>query len=87
MLVPQLGGVSDPGDQDEIEARYDIAYAVNRISQTLGEPTRGTVRAIEHVAGYLRASAEFRLQGWANPGTNELVCMCDSSHGGSAWFR
>ena len=30
--------------------RYDISYAVSRVSQTLGHPTRGTVRALEHVA-------------------------------------
>ena len=31
--------------------RWDIAYAVSRVSQTLANPTRGTVKAIEHIAG------------------------------------
>ena len=62
--------------------RYDISYAVSRVSQTLGHPTRGTVRALEQIAGYLLKTQDFCLVGKANPGVDNIVAMCDASHRG-----
>ena len=64
--------------------RWDIAHAVSRISQTDGNPTLGTVRALHHLAGYLLATKEFDLVGVANPGTDILTSMCDASHHGDS---
>ena len=39
--------------------RYDISYAISRVSQTLGHPTRSNVRALEQIAGYLLKTQDF----------------------------
>ena len=62
--------------------RYDISYAVSRVSQTMVAPVRGTVTSIEHIAGYLLQSQDFSLVGDANPGVDNFVAMCDASHRG-----
>ena len=62
--------------------RYDIAYAVSRVSQTMVAPVRGTVTSIEHIAGYMLQSQDFSLVGEANPGVDNVVAMCDASHRG-----
>ena len=62
--------------------RWDISQSVSRISQTLDNPTAGTVAAIEHVAGYMKKTSNFALVGKVNPGTDEYVAMCDASFRG-----
>ena len=42
---------------------YDISYAVSRVSQTLVNPNRGNVRALEQIAGYLLKTQGFCLRG------------------------
>ena len=59
-----------------------ISYAVSRVNQTLVNPNRGTVRALERVAGYLLKTQGFCLVGKANPGVDNIVAMCDASHRG-----
>ena len=60
--------------------RYDIPYAVSRVSQTLVNPNRGTVRALEQITGYLRRTHDFCLRGRANPEVDNIIGMCDTSH-------
>ena len=55
---------------------------MSRVSQTLGHPTLGSQHAIEQIAGYLLSTPDFDLVGRVNPGCNEIVAMCDSSHHG-----
>ena len=62
--------------------RYDISYAVSRVSQTLVNPNRGTVRALEQIAGYLLKTQDFCLRGRANPEVDNIIAMCDASHRG-----
>ena len=63
--------------------RYDISYAVSRVSQTMVSPTKGTVRALEQLAGYLISTLDdFALEGKKNPGVDVVINMCDASHRG-----
>ena len=63
--------------------RWDISQAVNRVSQTMQDPTQGTVDAIKSVAGYLAATAEnIYIKGRVNPDKDRVVSMCDSNHHG-----
>ena len=62
--------------------RYDISYPVSRVSQTMVSPTKGTVKAIEQLAGYLLSTLDFALEGKANPGVDTVINMCDASHRG-----
>ena len=62
--------------------RYDISYAVSRVSQALSRLTRGIARALEQIVGYLLKTRDFCLVGNANPGVVNIVAMCDASHRG-----
>ena len=63
--------------------RYDISYAVSRVSQTMVSPTKGTVRALEQLAGYLISTLDdSALEGKKNPGVDVVINMCDASHRG-----
>ena len=62
--------------------RYDISHAVSRIAQTVSDPQKGTVEAIEWLAGYLRGSSDFALLGRANHRVDRLTCTCDAGHKG-----
>ena len=39
--------------------RYDISYAISRVSQTLDNSNRGNVRALEQIVGYLLKTQDF----------------------------
>ena len=64
--------------------RWDITQSVSRVAQTMGSPTAGTVAAIERIAGYIRGTSGFSLEGEYNTGGNKLISMCDSNHHGDS---
>jgi len=66
--------------------RWDISQAVSRISQTLRKPNRGTVKSIEWLAGYMKNTVGFSLEGLVNPSADALLCVCDSNHHGDLGF-
>ena len=57
---------------------------MSRVAQTMGSPTAGTVAAIERIAGYIRGTSGFSLEGEYNTGGNKLISMCDSNHHGDS---
>ena len=57
-----------------------MSYAVSRVSETLVNHNRGTVRALEQIAGYLLRTQDFCLRGRANPEVDSILAMCDASH-------
>ena len=65
-------------------SRWDISFAVSRIGQRINPPTRGTVAAIEQIAGYLRKHSGFSLVGVKNPGVDKYTVMCDASFCGDS---
>ena len=42
--------------------RYAISYPVSRVSQTMVSPTKGNVRALEQIVGYLLSTLDFALK-------------------------
>ena len=42
--------------------RWDIALDVNRLSQWLSAPTKGSMKALRRVMAYLHSTVEFKLQ-------------------------
>ena len=64
-----------------ISLRYDIAHSVTRLQQYSCNPTEGALDAAIRVAGYLAATADFRLGGRRVLG-NKLDYFSDSDHAG-----
>jgi hypothetical protein len=62
--------------------RWDIAHAVSRVSSEMKEPTAGTVRALEHIAGYLVHTPGMRLAGKRSSARDQYVTYADSDHHG-----
>jgi hypothetical protein len=62
--------------------RWDISHAVSRLGQQLENPTVGTVKQIDRIAGYMKSSIARRLQGYHGMGDDVLMTYTDSDHHG-----
>jgi hypothetical protein len=62
--------------------RWDVSHAVATVSSDMKEPTAGTVRALEHIAGYLIHTSGMRLAGKRSSARNQYVTYVDSDHHG-----
>jgi hypothetical protein len=67
-------------------SRWDIAHAVSRESQFNCNPTKGTVKSLKVIAGYLKESIDFRLGGARLLGVDDhfsiFSIFSDSDHHG-----
>ena len=62
--------------------RWDISQVASRISQRNQNPDGGTVKAIRHAAGYLKATAGHRICGARGKGKDKWEYWTDSDHNG-----
>jgi len=60
--------------------RYDIGYALSRLSSKMGVPDKGAWKSMLHLLGYLRASAGFRIGCLFGASTDEFQFFVDSDH-------
>jgi len=60
--------------------RYDVAYAVSRLSSKMGAPDNGAWKAMLHLLGYLRGTADFRIGGVFGSGSDAFQFYVDSDH-------
>ena len=44
-------------------SRWDVAHSVSRVSQFNCKPTKGTIKSLRVIAGYLKGSIDFKLGG------------------------
>ena len=64
-------------------SRWDIAHAVSRVSQFNCNPTKGTVKSLKVIAGYLKGSIDFKLGGARLLGVDDhFNIFYDSDHHG-----
>ena len=61
--------------------RYDIAYEVNRLAQCLAAPTKGAMKALVRVMGYLASTCDRKLKVCRVKG-NTWHRYSDSDHAG-----
>ena len=61
--------------------RDDLAYEVSRLAQYLSAPTKGALKALRRVLGYLANSMDRKLV-VQRVKTNEWKIYSDSDHGG-----
>ena len=64
-----------------VGCRYDIAYEVSRLAQYLAAPTKGALKALRRVMGYLATTPDHKLIVPRVTG-NEWKIYSDSDHGG-----
>ena len=62
--------------------RYDISYAVSRLSQFNTKPTEGSRKALYKILQYLSCNAEFAIVGRYGGDYDEVECYSDSDHAG-----
>ena len=62
--------------------RWDIAHSVSRVSSQMHHPVAGTVAALEHLCGYLKHTAGFRIAGKRCSGPDTYSIYTDSDHHG-----
>ena len=62
--------------------RYDISYAVSRLSQFNTKPTEGAKKAVYKVLQYLSCNSEFPIIGKCGGSHDEVECYSDSDHAG-----
>ena len=62
--------------------RYDISYAVSRLSQFNQRPTEGSRKALYKILCYLSCNAEFAIIGRYGGEYDEVECYSDSDHAG-----
>jgi hypothetical protein len=62
--------------------RFDIAFAVSRLSSFMGAPTAGAWKALVHLLGYLKATSSFRIGGAIPVEGDEFSFYVDSDHAG-----
>jgi hypothetical protein len=60
--------------------RYDIGYAVSRLSSKMGAPDMGAWKAMLQLLGYLRGSVDFRIGGVFGGGVDSFRFYVDSDH-------
>ena len=60
--------------------RYDIAYAVSRLSTMLAAPNQGNFKSLMHLLGYLRATPDFRIGGSVSGVGDAFHFDVDSDH-------
>ena len=60
--------------------RFDIGYAVSRLSRKMGCPDGGAWKAMMHLLGYLRATVEFRIGGSVSGSRDAFHFYVDSDH-------
>ena len=63
--------------------RYDISYAVSRVSQFMTTPTVGAMMAVDRILAYLAGSVEFGISNRYVPTEDTVQYYCDSDCGGS----
>jgi hypothetical protein len=61
--------------------RFDIAYAVSRLSSKMSQPDMGAHKSLVHLLGYLLATRQFRIGGELKD-TCGYMYYCDSDHAG-----
>ena len=61
--------------------RWDIAHDVNRLSQWLSAPTKGSMKALRRVMAYLSSTVDFKLE-VPRVNTNTWHIYSDSDHAG-----
>jgi hypothetical protein len=62
--------------------RWDISHSVSRVSSQMSHPVAGTVAALEHLCGYLKHTAGFRIAGRRSSGPDSYSVYTDSDHHG-----
>ena len=62
--------------------RYDIQYAVSKLSQHMSNPTRGAHKAAYRVLAYLAATADFTIEQSYVPTVDSVQYYTDSDCGG-----
>ena len=62
--------------------RWDIAYAVSRISQFCSQPTVGVKLALKYLAGYLIGTVQYRITVMRSSSPDVFHFYTDSSHYG-----
>ena len=68
----------------EIMSRYDMAYEVNKISQTLANPTQGTIKAINRIMAWL--AGDWDREFWCpRVSGNTWHLYVDSDHAGDRY--
>ena len=60
--------------------RYDIGYAVSRLSSKMGCPDQGSWKSMIHLLGYLRNTLNFRIGCAFGADSNEFQYYVDSDH-------
>lgn len=60
--------------------RFDIGYAVSRLSSFMASPTVGSWKALVHLLGYLKGTAGFRIGGVIPEHGDEFSFFVDSDH-------
>ena len=63
------------------QTRYDIAYEVNRVAQTLAAPTKGSILALKRIMAYLAGTVNKQLRVPRVKGTTWSI-YSDSDHAG-----
>ena len=61
--------------------RYDIAYELNRVAQTIAEPTKGSILALKRIMAYLAGTVNKQLRVPRVNGTTWSI-YSDSDHAG-----
>ena len=67
--------------------RYDIQYAVSKVSQHMGAPTVGAKMAVNRILSYLAATSDFSLQQSYTPLTDIAQYYSDSDCGGDVPYN
>jgi len=62
--------------------RYDISYAVSRLSQFSNRPTVGSMNALYKILYYIKCNPNFTITGKYGGDTDDLECYSDSDHAG-----
>jgi hypothetical protein len=60
--------------------RYDIGYAVSRLSSKMGTPDQGAWKSMLHMLGYLRATLDFRIGCVFGADSDKFEFYADSDH-------
>ena len=62
--------------------RWDIAHPVSRVSQHMKQPVLGTVKALQHIGGYLKGTLGLSLKGSRCTERDTVRTYVDSDHHG-----
>jgi hypothetical protein len=60
--------------------RFDVGFAVSRLSRKMGCPDEGAWKAMIHLLGYLRSTVGFRIGGSVSGSVNTFHFYVDSDH-------